>query len=346
MKVPGSLEVAKSAVAFRDGTVVVADYGHRAYHVFSLGGELERMVRFPSARDQQDTGGLPGNSRALLLRSEVGGTLLGYPFLTLTVSAGETPEGGFSYHASPGPGPRVLERLRIEGDRISVEEIMRAWDPPGAGQGARVPAFTPKFLFDVLPDGGFAFSDSTAYTVKFADSEGAIVRVVTRPINARAVTNAMREEYREQRVAEDEREFGFNELPPAERNQMRALLDFDGRIEAARSWPVHGEIPVIDDLRTTWTGGVWVRRTPDDGYPWEDHVVGGVASGVAFNTSPPPASAIDVISASGRYVGTYPPHGGSTMFAAFGPNGLVARVEKDEFDVPTVVVERLPPEVR
>ena len=34
------------------------------------------------------------------------------------------------------------------------------------------------------------------------------------------------------------------------------------------------------------------------------------------------------------------------MFAAFGPGGLVAYTEKDEFDVPTVVVKRVPPEVR
>lgn len=34
------------------------------------------------------------------------------------------------------------------------------------------------------------------------------------------------------------------------------------------------------------------------------------------------------------------------MFAAFGPNGLVAYTEKDDLDVPTVVVKRIPPDVR
>ena len=80
--------------------------------------------------------------------------------------------------------------------------------------------------------------------------------------------------------------------------------------------------------------GVWVRRTPEDGYPWEDHVAGSVLTGLAFSTSPAPASAIDVIGADGRYVGTLSPQSGAVMFAAFGPGGLVAYVEKDEFDVP------------
>ncbi|MCE2455693.1 MAG: hypothetical protein J4G12_07690 [Gemmatimonadetes bacterium] len=102
----------------------------------------------------------------------------------------------------------------------------------------------------------------------------------------------------------------------------------------------------IDDLRTTWSGGVWVRRTPDGGYPWEDHILGSVVTGVSFSTSRPPDSPIDVISPDGQYVGTFPQQSGATMFSAFGPNGLAAYVETDEFDVPTVVVKRLPPEVR
>ena len=346
---PGEFQGAKSAVTFRDGTMVVADYGHRAYHVFRPGGELEQMVRFASGGDEvvsRSGLSLPGSSRALLLRAEVGGTLLGYPYLAVTASLVEKPEGGFSYSARPGPGPRVLERLSIEESPIGVQEIARAWVPAEAEGAVRVPAFSPKLLFDVLPDGGFVYSDSTGYAIKFAASDGSVVRVLTRPIMARTVTDDMREQYREMRVAVVERDFGFNELPAAERNQMRAIMDYDGAIRAAENYPVHGEIPVVDDLRTTWTGSVWVRRTPEGGYPWEDHVTGGVMSGVAFSTSPAPASAIDVISADGRYVGTFPAQSGAIMFAAFGPDGLVAYVETDELDVPTVAVKRVPTEVR
>lgn len=287
-----------------------------------------------------------GNRRTYLLRAGAAGTLLGYPYRTATFSVGETPGGRPSASIRQRPGPRVLERLNIDGNPVRVEEIVRAWVPAEAEQANRVPAFTPKILFDVLPDGGFVFSDSTGYAIQFATSEGTIVRVVTRPIKARRVTEEIRDQYREMRVAEIERDFGYNDLPPEERNQVRQAMGIDDMLVDARSYPVLTEIPAIDDLKTTWTGGVWVRRTPEDGYPWEDHVAGNVLSGLAFSTAPAPASAIDVISADGRYLGTFPPQSGATIFAAFGPDGLVAYLEKDEFDVPTVVVKRIPREVR
>ena len=127
---------------------------------------------------------------------------------------------------------------------------------------------------------------------------------------------------------------------------MHEIYDYEGRLDHARSYPVRGEIPVIDDLRTTWAGAVWVRRTPEDGYPWEDQVFGSVVTGFGFSTSPAPPSPIDVIDADGRYVGTFPPRSGAIMFAAFGPEGLAAYAVKNELDVPTVVVKRLPAEVR
>ena len=52
---------------------------------------------------------------------------------------------------------------------------------------------------------------------------------------------------------------------------------------------------------------------------------------------------IDVIAPEGEYLGTVPD---SRMPNAFGPDGLVAYVRLDEFDVPTVVVRRLPRAVR
>ena len=49
---------------------------------------------------------------------------------------------------------------------------------------------------------------------------------------------------------------------------------------------------------------------------------------------------IDVWSPDGRYVGTLPPDGLRTP-DAFGPDGLMAYVELDEMEVPTVRVVRL-----
>jgi len=50
---------------------------------------------------------------------------------------------------------------------------------------------------------------------------------------------------------------------------------------------------------------------------------------------------IDVVSADGEYVGTFRT-GATRMPNAFGPNGLAVFIERDEFDVATVVVRRLP----
>ncbi len=52
-----------------------------------------------------------------------------------------------------------------------------------------------------------------------------------------------------------------------------------------------------------------------------------------------------MLTAEGEYVGTYGT-GATEMPDAFGPNGLAAFIELDELDVPSVVVRRLPAEVR
>ena len=349
---PGEFRAANSAVVLRDGTMVVPDYGHRAYHVFRPGGEFDRMVRFPSGpgNESAEPNELPnlgrgasisGSSSFTLQRGEAGGTLLGYVYSTLGAYASVAADGSRSLTFGSRPGPRVLERLSIDGSHARVEELVRAWVPPGTERHP-VPAFAPKLLFDVLPGGGFVFSDSTGYAIKFALPDGTIDRVLTRPRDARAVTEEERDRYHEQRELENA------ELRRRFAGRRGSVVVDESFFEIDVDYPVFARIPVVDDLRATWTGGVWVRRTPQDGYPWEDHVTGGLIEPAEFNlaTSAAPASPIDVISADGRYVGTFPAQSGAIMFAAFGPDGLVAYVEHDELDVPTVVVKRLPPEVR
>ena len=347
---PGEFRDANSAVVLRDGTTVVLDQGHRAYHVFRPGGEFDRMVRIPSGRGSQlpEPNQLPTPGRALsmnssfpLQRGEAGGTLLGYVHRTLGAHATVTEDGGMSITFPSRPGPRVIERLSIDGSEASVEELVGAWVPPGS-ERFPVPAFAPKLLFDVLPGGGFVFSDSTGYAIKFAMPDGIVDRVLTRPIEAREVTEEERDRYQEQRELENE------ELERQLRGRQGPLRVDDSFFDLDPDYPVFARIPVVDDLRATWTGGVWVRRTPQDGYPWEDHVTGGSVGPAEFNldTTAAPESPIDVISADGRYVGTFPARSGAVMFGAFGPSGLVAYVEHDELDVPTVVVKRLTPEVR
>ena len=54
---------------------------------------------------------------------------------------------------------------------------------------------------------------------------------------------------------------------------------------------------------------------------------------------------IDVLTPEGEYIGTYAT-GATEMPDAFGPDGLAAFIEFDEFDVASVVVRKLPTEVR
>jgi hypothetical protein len=51
---------------------------------------------------------------------------------------------------------------------------------------------------------------------------------------------------------------------------------------------------------------------------------------------------IDVLTPTGQYQGTFAV-GATEIPSSFGPDGLAAFVELDDFDVPTVVVRRLPP---
>ena len=84
------------------------------------------------------------------------------------------------------------------------------------------------------------------------------------------------------------------------------------------------EIPVIRSLATTWEGRIWVQRGGEE---------------------PDSDGPIDVLTAEGAYVGTYAT-GTTEMPDAFGPHGLAAFIEFDEFDVASVVVRRLPTDVR
>jgi hypothetical protein len=77
-------------------------------------------------------------------------------------------------------------------------------------------------------------------------------------------------------------------------------------------------IPALAALRITGSGTLWIERTAQE--------VG----------DPGP---IDIVSPEGRYVGTLT---GMRLPAAISRGGLAAYVERDELDVPRVVVRRLP----
>jgi len=101
------------------------------------------------------------------------------------------------------------------------------------------------------------------------------------------------------------------------RFQMSAKEMMRGQVEAMRFYP---ELPVLMGVATSWTGKIWVQRRGDD---------------------PTDGGPIDVMTSDGRYMGTLSA-AATGVPDAFGPDGLAAFVETDEFEVPVVVVRRLP----
>ena len=87
------------------------------------------------------------------------------------------------------------------------------------------------------------------------------------------------------------------------------------------------EVPVVTELKAGWERAIWVARSGDE--PWEDDAPG----------------PIDVLTTAGEYLGTFA-QDAMDMPLALGPDGLAAFVEIDAFDVPTVVVKRIPEELR
>ena len=340
---PGEFRSVGAMVALADGRVVVSDVGHAGYHIFGSDGGFERMVRFPGGQPSLDPTSRvfwSGDEEARILRADRSGNLLSRMPRTTSVSV-DTTGGIISTRGNTVEGPRQVERILLDGDEARTEIVVTGWDPPGP---TRLVAFAPKFLFDALPGGGVAYSDSSAYAIRIADPAGRVVRLLRRALQARPVSDDIRRDYRERRI--DAAHAALSEGLERSRGVVREMLEqaasaprtlrdrrIRNNIENVRFYP---EIPLVDDLRATWEGTLWVLRTPEDGYPSESVGLGRLAG------SPAP---IDVVTSDGRYVGTFPAPV-AAMPVAFGPDGLVAFVEVDEFDVPTVVVKRLPEEVR
>ena len=307
---PGEFRIAASFTAFRDGRVVVADLGHQAYQIFGPSGAFERMVAMAGGGGMLRLG-------ALMPHPAGGAVFSATPRLDITARRGEI-----------FPTERPIERISLEGEVADAVTLAQAWNPaedaPGGGFGGNAssrPEFAPGLHLDALPDGRVAYSDSSAYVVTVLDEAGSVTRLV-RPFEPRAVTGEMEQAERErQRQELEERgpQLGMmlrgSANAGASQQSLRALMD--AQIE---EMTFYHELPVIQGLRASWSGRLWVeRRGPEP-------------------VGPGP---LDVITGDGDYIGTFPA-GALGLPDAFGPDGLAAWIEHDELDVAHVVVRRLP----
>ncbi|MCY4572207.1 MAG: hypothetical protein OXF01_05340 [Gemmatimonadetes bacterium] len=298
---PGEFRGADGLAVMRDGRVVLADMGHRAYHIFGADGSFERMVQMAPE---------PGAVTITDLLPDPGGEAIFSAVGAQTLSA-----SGVTRGATP-PTSKPVERMTITGDEAIKDTVAEGWLFPG-GPWPR-PVFGPMMLAGVLPDGSVAFSDSSAYAIKIARPEAGVWRILKRPFQPIRVTNRVIETATERQI----RIYEARGVPPIVINGENVALE-SPRESVVDYFDLVGffdEVSIVRGLGTGWDGEIWVRRHGEE--PGND------------------AGPIDVLTMDGRYIGTYA-EGEVALPAAFGPDGLIAFIERDEMDVKHVVVKRL-----
>ncbi|MDE2979594.1 MAG: hypothetical protein OXU74_00235 [Gemmatimonadota bacterium] len=324
---PGEFQEVRALAVWRDGRFAVPDTEHSAIQVFSPDGELERFVRWP---------GEPRTLSTALRHREIRADPLGDRIVARGVegvlvemmSFGNRLQG-YPEDDTEGVDDRALEMLDLSGDVIASVPVLQGWraprpEPPSSTSLDDWPKivaavedryFEPTFHWDVLPDGTIAYSDSTAYAVKLASPDGSVTDVLRRLLSPETVSERIRQgtiAFRLQRLEESLANPPSTSLPfGRDPEQSRRTI---------RDREFYHEVPVVQGIRATWDGGLWIQRRSEN--PWDDE------------------GPIDVFDADREYVGTLSA-GEPAMPIAFGPDGLVAHMESDEFDVPTLVVSRV-----
>lgn len=326
---PGELRMAGSMGVLPDGGVVIADGAHRAYMVYDPDGEFSHEVSMGDGMSIS-LGRLQPDPRGSAVFNGAG--------------AGFSMRMSFGGGAPDAPQGRPIQRVTL-GEDGAVSDFYTAWMPPPAdddegaqvnmggervirmGAGPRI--FEPSLYSAVLPDGGLAVVDSSAYAVKLVGPDGHDRGRITRDIAPVQVTK---------RIEEREKQRQLDDIESGEGPQMRVVVrGSDGsaqslgqdRIREMQKQQLENrgfypEIPVVAGLAASPRGTIWLERStvnPDDDGP------------------------IDLFRADGTYLGTIPDDG-LRIPQAFGPDGLVAYVERDEMDIPSVHVMRLPAEIR
>jgi 6-bladed beta-propeller len=328
---PGELRMPLGMVVSPEGQVAVMDMGHQAFVIYDAAGNYVRNAR----NDFQN-----GLMDMAVQYHPRGGAV------------------GVRSNFSMGPGDAGPEGAPIRfvpfGEGAEIEDLITAWRPPvevasgGGGNfsssggnisfsgGPKLRAFEPEVHAAVLADGRIAVVDSVTYSLKLVDPTGGIGALLSREIQARPVTSRDQKEEvdRRRREIEDAEATGGGGGGVMVLSTTSGGGGGDG---GARSMSIGGdqirdmqlqrlesmifaeEVPVISNMAADKDGHIWVERTGDR--VGED-------------------GPTDIITAGGKYLGSIPADG-VRIPRAFGPNGLVAFVETDDFDVEYVVVSRV-----
>lgn len=325
---PGELNGARSLAVLADGGIAVHD--RRGIQVFSRDGQLLQEAGFSF-----QTGMPSGTIHAMPDHSLVAAQLSAPSFAALMGEEEEDePEG------------RPIGRFQLDG---TLEEFHMAWALPPAEASetqagnvrmimSAMEAFPLPLSFDVLRDGRVALADSVGYRIKILDPSGQVTGTLERPILPIAVTDEIRDDERGHRLAALEEggsgggaggggnirlmvtravsvagTAGGGSFAGPDQEELNRMAE--DRVE---NMIFAEDVPVISRIAVDWSDRIWVQRS-------------------ALMGEPGPT---DILTVDGQYFGTIAPDG-LRIPAAFGPDGLLAYIDRDELDIQRVRVVRL-----
>lgn len=314
---PGELQLPTAMAVLSDDRLAIFDLGNMAVSIFGADGEYQDIVR-PEAM-----GRMPAPGGGGIAAHASGGFLLtANPFI-----------GG-----GPGGGPlQARETVPIMLQPIDGGEAKLMFEAPtaameiraGGGAGnqnvqiAEPPVFSARVSWAPLGDGRIAVSYGQDYRVSIVAAEGgSVASVLQRPIKSREVSEADRDVAR--KAARERMESGEGQIRVHAMNGRRSVSmggppPPDDQIERYLAQLRFAEImSVIRQIRADRDNRIWVQRDGGSG-----------------STDYP----IDILHASGRYIGTVE---GMELPDAIGPNGLLAFIETDDVGVQRVAVKRVP----
>lgn len=337
---PGEFGTLYDVIVWRDGTMAANDGGRDLLHLFDADGSLERTVRWSAATGSVafDLGAQrtirPGPRPGVIYAQGVDtGVEQMFGAIAGLFGSEDRDESVDEY---------MIEAISLSGDVVDGEVLLEAWRPPRAeaseaeeidfmdfnvivGAVNDGPYFEPDLRWDAMPNGAIAYVDFTTYDIRIV-RDGETLNRLSRPIDPVPVTPRIESDVRARmtRAVEESESVQVGGVSGVDVGEIqaqieRAMLD---QIENQEFYPV---IPVIVELRATWDETLWVKRM----------------EGSDRDADLP----IDVFDPRGNYIGTLPT-GGLGLPRAFGPDGLVAYWELDELDIPSIVVRRLPDDLR
>ena len=324
---PGELNQAVGLAVLGDGRIAVNDM-NRGIKVFSREGESLQEASFTFQTGMPGPRMYPMPDHSLLSAGMISRSFGAF------MGGGEEEEE---------PEGRPIGQFRLDGTQ---DEFHSAWaGPPVEDTDTQtgdmriimsgMEAFPLPLSFGVLGDGRVVLADSVGYRIKILDASGQVTGTLERPIAPVAVTDEIRDGERERRLAAlAEGGSGGGGGGGATAMIISATVSAGAgggrpsgpdpeamrrmREDRVESMTFPEEVPVISILAVDWSDRIWVQRS-------------------ALMGEPGPT---DILTPDGQYFGTIAPDG-LRIPAAFGPDGLLAYIDRDELDIQRIRVVRL-----